>query len=912
MADNNELLKVDQAIKQAREAARSAGLSGEDLAPAAHYSSEEHDSLQRMHGRGLTSLAYNVETFESAVSATKLQDALNEIDGVEAVVVYGTKQVWITAPDSINLTQIEQVFLDLGVDAWMSDSSLRRRIARMERPNAPRARRNVDAHRRAWAAAERMKRQNDAQVLLSKSRPFESTEVLFTARELITKTRLVVAILLGVPVIVLQLVGSLQFDYWQWVCLALATPVVLWSAWPFHRAALGGLRRGMSALDSASSAAIALAYLFSIYQLVTTHVGDVGWKSQQILLAATWSSPEYEGSLFFDVACGATILLLIGRLLSRRNTLRGRTLLNVLAISPHDTVTVVRKDRKDKKGKATKKDITVGEIRTGDDILIPNGMTFPADCEVISGKSLVDMGPVGGLHRVREVSVNDIVYAGARNHGATLKCRTVKTGSKTRLASMHRWVLNAARDENRLAQLSTRSASLLVPWALLFALIAFGIWWLITESVDAAMATSLSVLATVAPVALAMSAPLALRLGLWRAATEGALLRDTTTIHNLAQVESMVFNRVGTLTHGPMQVIGITAAQGENPDLVLRVASALVMESKHAVSKAIVRADREARDASAGGDEVPNWLEIGDVTITQGGVFEGVIEIPINGEMRNVPARLWRPSGVGELRDSRLAAAVESGGSPVVVSWKGKDRGVINLADSFKDDAPQAIDKLEELGLETYMLSRDPYPVARRLADSVGISTVLAGISPNRKEATVRALHSQGVSVGMVGDQDVLGALRVADIGILMGSADRVDAVAAEIDGAADVVLLREDVEAVPEIVNLVRHIRNTVDWNIWLSWGYNIVTLVLAMCGLLNPLLATLCMLASSSLIEFRSARILRRSYARTMLRSTHAWQSWVAQFRDLREMRKRSKLRAEAIEFAQRDAAEADASER
>ena len=907
-AHNVELDEVERAIHTAREAARKAGLSGEDLASAADYSAAEHQRFLRMQGRGLTSLAYNFEELESAVTATQIQDALNQLDGVEANVIFGSRRAWISAPDGIELSAIEDIFKHYGVKAWMTPSTLRRRSARMERPSAPRARRNVDAHRRAWSAAERMKRQNDAQFAF-RNRNTEGTEVLFTARALITRGRLILAILLGLPVVLIQLVPSFQFDYWQWVVLGLSTPVVFWSAWPFHRAALSGLRRGMSALDSASSAAIGLAYLFSIYQLLASPAGEKGWTSNQVLLAATWSDPQFNGSVFFDVACGATILLLIGRLLSRRNQLRSKSLLQVLSVSPTEKVTVVRKDRK---SKAVKKQISVGEIRTGDDILVPTGTTVPCDCEIISGKALVDMGPAGGLHRVRELAVGEEIYAGARNHGDPLKCRALKTGSKTRLASMHRWVWNAARDENRLAQLSTRSASLLVPWALLVAILASAVWWMLTDSADAAVAVCLSVLATVGPVALAMSAPLPLRLGLWRAATEGALLRATTTIHHLAEVEAVVFNRVGTLTTGPMKVIGLTAAKGENPDLILRVAAALLMESDHAVSKAIVRADREARDANSSNGEIPNWLDIGDVTVTEGGVFEGVVEIPIKDELRHVSARLWRPRGVGELRDSRLVAAAESGGSPIVVSWKGKDRGVINLSDNFKDDAPQAIDRLEELGLETYMLSRDPYPVARRLADSVGISTVLAGIAPNRKEATVRALHAEGVHVAMVGDQDVLGALRVADVGILMGSADRIDSVATDVHSSAEVVLLREDVEALPELINLMRHIRNTVDWNIWMSWAYNIITLSLAAFGLLNPLLATVCMLASSALIEMRSARILKRSYARMLLRNTHAWQSWVARIKDLREVRRRAKLRAEAIELAQRDEEAAEVADR
>ena len=201
------------------------------------------------------------------------------------------------------------------------------------------------------------------------------------------------------------------------------------------------------------------------------------------------------------------------------------------------------------------------------------------------------------------------------------------------------------------------------------------------------------------------------------------------------------------------------------------------------------------------------------------------------------------------------------------------------------------------------MLSRDIYPVARRTANALGISTVLAGIAPNRKEATVRGVHAMGVRVAMVGDSDVLGALRVADVGILMTSSNRIDPSAADV---ADVVMQREDVSALPELVNLVRHIRNTTDWNVWLSWTYNAVGAALAVAGVLNPLLATVFMLLSSTLIETRSARILHRNYARGTLRQTHSWQGWVERRREIRELRKQESQRAEAISLARAEAAD------
>lgn len=892
---------VEAAIQEARHAAKTAGF---DMEKAADLASDEREAYRKSHG--LSSFAFRLDTLESAVDASALERDLNSMPGVEAVVVYSSQMAWISAEEYVHPSELLEHMRAFGVEGWMTVSTLRRRSERLDLQESRRRMRRHSYHKnQSRQLASSRTRGGVLEPVVHRSRnPFDSTEVLHTARELITRMRLIVAVLLGTPVVLLELFPSWQFDWWQWVSLALTIPVVTWCAWPFHRAMLGGLRRGMSALDGASSSAIIIGFLYSLWALAFTPAGEIGWKTRQVFFAREWSSPELEGSLFFDVACGVTILLLFGRLLSRRNQLRSKAILHVPTHAMNLDVMVVRKS---KKGKTTKSSVAPTELRRGDDIIIGKGMWIPSDCEVVSGKSTVDTGPVGGVKRQVDVSVGDRVFAGAQNLGQPLKLRVQETGSKTRLAAMERWLRNAIQDENRFTQLTNRSASLLVPWALAIAVVNFMGWIIIHGSVDAAMATSLSILVSVAPVALALSAPLALRLGLARAASQGVLLRETGTIHQLAKIDSIVFNRVGTLTCGPMHVIGITPAKGENSDLLLRVAAALSMESTHSVSKAIVRADREARDANAGGDSIPHWLETGEVTISDDGTFHGVVDIPVDGELRHVQAALWRPRDLGELKDHRLAAAAVSGGSPVIVRWKGKDRGVINLSDSFRDDAADAVDKLEDMDVETFMLSRDTYPVARRIANSLGISTVLAGIAPGRKEATVRGLHARGNHVAMVGDRDITMALRAADVGVLMGGGDHLDSVSVS---TADVVIMRDDVSAIPEAVNLTRHVRNTVDWNIWLSWGYNGLAIILAMSGLLNPLLAPVAMLASSALIEWRSERVVHRNFSDSVLRHTHTWQGWTERMRAVRALKKREELRAAAMEYAREESLE-DSSE-
>lgn len=850
---------VSRAIAEARRAARAAGLIDDD-APgdgsdgSDGRASDTGEPTPFRRGRGgarLTSFTFHLGGLESAVQAGRIEDALNALPGVQARVVYSTAMAWVTAPESLQPDVLRAVISDTGVDSWLTLASLRRRSERLAAPSRPR---RTATSRRRPPRADRHGGSGRRQGEGPGQQP--GVEVLYTARALITVGRLLVALALGVPVVVLQIVPAWQFSSWQWVCLALSVPVVFWCAWPFHRAMLGGLRRRMPALDAASSVAILLAFGYSAVVMFTGAPGEPGWRSENILTA--WS---YQGeAVFLDVACGCTILLLLGRLASRRTRLRSLLALNMLPGEKDVPVTVVRKDRH---GKPAKSEIAPTELRVGDDVLVPAGAVVPCDGEVVGGRSTLQSGPFtgrrGGTGEI-SVEVGDEVYAGSRNTGDTLKVRVNRTGSQTRIAGVRRWITSAEREENRLEQLATRTASVLVPWALVIAALAAVGWLTIGDGLSAAVATALTVLVAVAPVALAVSTTLALRFGLARAAADGILIRDTGTVHRLAAIDSIIFNRAGTLTTGRMNVVGITAASGENSELVLRVAGALSLESGHAVSRAIVRADRESRDSGAGGSAVPHWLEVGPVEVDDQGAFSATVDLPgRDGEPRAVRARLWRPRDLTELTDPALANAALSGGAPLVVSWKGRARGVINLADTVKPDTEDAVTWLEDAGVETYMLSRDTYPVARRMADSVGISTVLAGIVPAQKAGAVRNVHAHGSTVALVGDRDLLDCLAVADVGILMGSGDRLDTIDSD---DSDVVIIRDDISAVPESLNLVRRVRAVVDWNLWLAWGYNLVAVVLAVAGVLNPLLGTALMLGSSLLIEWRSAGITHRDY--------------------------------------------------
>ena len=812
---------VEQAIAEAKAAAHKAGLSTETL-------SEESPQLRlaRRSGGGLTTFSLHLHGIKGAAQVRELEDSLCSIDGVSASVIYPTSMAWITAPDDVSPEDIMMVLADLGVSAELTRSSLQRRAERLEIQNR---RNRLLAHRKSAAKTTplRKKPDNPQHTRTREERLQQSTDVLFTPRTLVTPERLVLSILLSIPVLVLN-----RFPDWQWACLILATPVVLWGAWPFHRAALAGLRRGLPALDAASSVAIIAAYVWSTVMLIIPMTHE-------------------HRSLFLDVACGVTVLLLIGRFLSGK----GRTSLLQSALPTEGLlkeVVVVRKDPHS--AKPVKYTIPIQEIRMGDDIIVPTNTVIPVDGHVIGGAATVEPGLIGGGRDEIAVKVNSQVYAGGINRGGPLKIRVQRTGSRTRLAAMKRWVEKAAHHENRTAQLATRSASMLVPAALGLAAVDFLLWWFISGDINKAFSTALAILSCVAPVALALSTSLAMRFGIEKSARRGVLVRNGDTMRELVDVNAIIFNRVGTLSKGDMTLENVTAARGENPELVLRVAGALAMESRHPVSRALVRASREARDAGTGGEEVPHWIDVSHAHITKDGSYTGLIEIPLkNGdgdiEMRQVDATLWRPRDLSSL-EGKLATAATSGGTPLVVSWKHKPRGVITLYDSVKDDAANAVSDLEKMGVETVMLSRDTYPVARRFADNLGISKVLAGIALGKKEIAVRSVHARGANVALVGETSVLDCMRVADVGILMGNPESLGF------AEADVVVLRDDVSSIPELFGLARRVTAVADRNIMFAWVYNVVAMSLSVMGVVHPMAATIMMIGSSLVIETLSNR--------------------------------------------------------
>lgn len=866
--------ELSSAIKEAKTAAEKAGVqaTGRVLGSRLTEMAGESDPDELLSA-GKSSFAFDLVGMENAYQAGELESYFDDLPGVDIRIVFPTHRAWVTASSNIDPNAIIAVFEEHGIDASLTESSLRRRLAwaDVENGRLRRARRRQQRKNRALNISHKLRekliREDEALESARRTgfldrqensrleRGNSTTDVLFTARELITLSRFLVSFLFAMPVLLISYYQQFQFDNWQWVLAGLSAPVVFYGAWPFHRATIGGARRRLPALDSASSIAILLAWVWSIIMILFTEAGDPSFRSNPDWISLAFIR-QHDKLLFFDVACGVTVILLFGRLVSRKARINYLTVLENFRPQPTSLVTVSMKNRKS--GDVVTQDVQIQKLNVGDDVIVEPGEIIPVDGVVVGGSSEISADALGLSPYTAKVSSK--VYAGCINETRQIKVRVHHVGHRTWLSAVYRWIEQASVHQNKSDAIATRTASFLVPIALLVAAADFALWALVTNNWGQAFASALAVLACTAPVALALSASVALRAAIENAARRGVLIDDAESLRAIEEIDAIIFNRVGSLSEGEMVVESVTAAPGENAELVTRIAGALALESDHPLSRALVRAAREARD-KATDDSIPSWLDTSHFGFDEYGNYRATVEIPMkdsDGEsvMRSVEAMLWRPRNLSQLT-GRLAAAAVSGGTPIVVSWKGKDRGVITLHDHLKDDATSTVDELENLGLETMMLSRDTYPVARRYGDTVGVSNVLAGIEPGTKAQTVRSVRSHGTNVAMVGDKSVSECFKVANLGILLDAMHDFDGQVILDRPVSDIVLLDSKTAPIPWLFKLGRKVSNVIRRNLIFAWAYNTVTIILAILGLLHPMMATILMLAASVVIDVRSRMV-------------------------------------------------------
>ncbi|UXA12111.1 heavy metal translocating P-type ATPase [Mycobacterium sp. SMC-8] len=645
------------------------------------------------------------------------------------------------------------------------------------------------------------------------------------------KRRLLICVALSIPVIAMAMAPALQFTSWQWLSLTLAAPVVVWGAWPFHQAAWTNLRHGAATMDTLVSIGTLAAFGWSVYALFWGTAGVPGMTHPfELTIARTDGS----ANIYLEAAAGVTTFILAGRYFEARAKRRAGAALRALLELGVREVTVRRAGAEQR--------IPIDQLAIGDEFVVRPGEKIAADGVVLEGASAVDASMLTGESVPAEVAPGDQVVGATVNVDGRLVVRAERVGADTQLAQMARLVEDAQNGKAQAQRLADRISGVFVPIVIALSVATLGFWIGSGFSPAAAFTAAVAVLIIACPCALGLATPTALMVGTGRGAQLGILIKGPEVLEDTRRVDTVIVDKTGTVTTGNMTLVDVFAADGEQPDEVLRIAGAVENPSEHPIARAIATGARE---------------KLGE--LPEVAAFTNLRGLGVSGEVDGRTVLLGRSrllvehsADIPDDVHAVVARAEADGQTAVVVSWDGRARGVLMVADAIKPSSAEGISLLKQLGLTPIMVTGDNEAVARAVAAEVGIDEVVAGVLPQDKVDTVRRLQDSGKVVAMVGDGvNDAAALAQADLGLAMGSGTDV---AIE---ASDLTLVSNDLRAVPDAIRLSRRTLSTIKGNLFWAFAYNIAALPLAAAGLLNPMIAGAAMAFSSVFVVSNSLRL-------------------------------------------------------
>ncbi|HTT96385.1 MAG TPA: heavy metal translocating P-type ATPase [Solirubrobacterales bacterium] len=653
------------------------------------------------------------------------------------------------------------------------------------------------------------------------------------------RRRLLVSALLSAPVLVLSMVPPLQFDDWQWLALQLATPVVVWGAWPFHRAAWANLRHGAATMDTLISLGVLAAWGWSLYALFVGDAGMPGMKMSFELIPTAGSAGD---EIYLETASVVTTFILAGRYFEARAKRRAGAALEALTALGAKDVAVLGDDGSERRE-------PVERLAVGTRFLVRPGEKVATDGVVEEGTSALDMSMLTGESVPVEVGPGSEVAGATVNAGGRLVVRATRVGAETALAQIARLVADAQSGKAPVQRLADRIAGVFVPAVIALALATLGFWLAAGEGAEFAFTAAVAVLIIACPCALGLATPTALMVGTGRGAQLGLLIKGPEVLESTRRVDTVVLDKTGTVTSGEMSLADLALADGTDRAAALRLVGAIEAASEHPIARAIARA------ASADGP-----LPAVESFAARAGLgVEGVVEgyaLVVGRPALLADRAMHLPP---ELERARAAAAA-AGQTAIAAGWDGRARAVFVVADTVKPTTPAAIAALGELGLRPVLLTGDNEATARAVAAEVGIAEAIAEVMPAEKAGVVRRLQAEGHVVAMVGDGvNDAPALARADLGLAIGTGTDV---AIE---ASDLTLVSGDLRAAADAIRLSRATLRTIRQNLAWAFGYNVAAIPLAAAGLLNPVIAGAAMALSSVSVVANALRLRRFRSIRT-----------------------------------------------
>ncbi|MFH8497386.1 heavy metal translocating P-type ATPase [Streptomyces coeruleorubidus] len=729
-----------------------------------------------------------------ASCAARIEKKLNRLDGVEATVNYATEKAKVTFREDVTVSDLIATVEATGY------------TAREPRPETARSDDSASGEGPAQEESDEL-------------RPL--------------RQRLTAAVVLAVPVIAMAMVPALQFEYWQWLSLTLAAPVVTYAAWPFHKAAWTNARHGAATMDTLISVGTSAAFLWSLWALFFGTAGTPGMTHPfELTIART----DGAGNIYLEAAAGVTAFILAGRYFEARSKRKAGAALKALLELGAKEVTVVRGGREEL--------IPVGELKVGDRFLVRPGEKIATDGVVVEGSSAVDASMLTGESVPVEVGTGDAVTGATLNAGGRLVVEATRVGADTQLARMAKLVEDAQNGKAAAQRLADRISAVFVPVVIALALGTLGFWLGNGAGLTAAFTAAVAVLIIACPCALGLATPTALMVGTGRGAQLGILIKGPEVLETTRKVDTIVLDKTGTVTTGKMTLLAVHTADGTGEDDVLRLAGALEHSSEHPIAQAV------ASGAAARVGTLPAPEDFANIA---GLGVQGIVEGHAVLVGREKLLDEWAMSLPEELRRAK-AEAEAAGRTAIAVAWDGEARAVLEVADAVKETSPEAIERLRGLGLTPILLTGDNKAVAEAVAAEVGIAPehVIAEVMPQDKVDVVKRLQDEGRSVAMVGDGvNDAAALAQADLGLAMGTGTD-----AAIE-AGDLTLVRGDLRAAADAIRLSRKTLGTIKSNLFWAFAYNVAALPLAAAGLLNPMIAGAAMAFSSVFVVGNSLRL-------------------------------------------------------